>query len=95
MFSSRKTGLQKYEEILNTLRNGGTYRWIDWNFNKVDMQWLEMVYQGLCEKGWATYGGSGDINKIFDKCKFLHSGFYRGEIVFLNKDIEKQVRLQL
>lgn len=29
MFGKRKTGLTKYEEILNTLMNGGTYRWID------------------------------------------------------------------
>ena len=59
------------------------------------MQWLEMVYQDLCRRGWATYGGSGDINRIFDRCKFPHSGYHMGEIVFLNKDIEKQVKLQL
>lgn len=29
MFGQRQTGLQKFEEILMTLRNGGTYRWID------------------------------------------------------------------
>lgn len=95
MFGQRQTGLQKFEEILMTLRNGGTYRWIDWNFSNVDMQWLESVYQGLCAKGWSTYGGSGSIDKIFDKCKFPHSGYHMGSIVFLNKEIEKQVRAQL
>lgn len=95
MLGQRKTGLQKLEEIILTLKNGGTYRWIDWRFNNVDMQWLEDVYQGLCTKGWATYGGLGDIDKIFDKCKLPHSGYYMGHIVFLNKDVEKQVRAQL
>lgn len=95
MFDTRKTGLQKYEEILNTLRNGGTYRWIDWKLNHVDMEWLEIVYRGLQEKGWSTYGGSGCINKIFDKCKFPHSGFHMGFIVFLNKEVEQQVRAKL
>ena len=46
------------------------------------MQWLEIVYQGLCEKGWVTYGGSGYIGRIFDRCKFPHSGYHMGEIVF-------------
>ena len=35
------------------------------------------------------------IYKIFDKCKFPHNGYHMGLIVFLNKEIEKQVRAQL
>ena len=46
-------------------------------------------------KGWSTYGGSETVYKIFDKCKFSHSGYYMGSIVFLSQEVEKQVRAQL
>ena len=59
------------------------------------MEWLEFVYRGIQEKGWSTYGGSGYIDKIFAKCKFPHSGYHMGYIVFLNKEIEQQVRAGL
>lgn len=99
MFGKREMGLTKYEEILNTLRYGGTYPWIDWELNNVDMEWLEEVYKGLKKRGWATYNkGSERINKIFDECGFPHCELQRGYffssgyIVFLDKGVEREIR---